>query len=145
VSRQLPVFYDCLNCPSYCCTYPRIPVTRRDVRRLAKHFGISERKARERFSKPGWNRRERVLRHQKDEVYGSACRFLDLESRLCTAHEARPSVCRGHPDGPNCGYYVFLMSERRDQEDPEFAARAYNLPNEFPRLAEEWEKEDAGD
>ena len=35
------------------------------------------------------------------------------------------------------------MSERRDQDDPEYAARAYNLPNEFPTLAEAWEKDEA--
>ncbi|HET9949647.1 MAG TPA: hypothetical protein VFQ22_12040, partial [Longimicrobiales bacterium] len=72
MGKRLPVFYDCLNCPSYCCTYPRIPVTKRDVARLAKHFGISESVARKRFTKQGWTKRERVLRHQKDEVFGTA-------------------------------------------------------------------------
>ncbi|MEM7417195.1 MAG: YkgJ family cysteine cluster protein [Gemmatimonadota bacterium] len=139
MSTSLPIFYDCLNCPSYCCTYPRIAITKRDIARLAKHHGLSEKDAREQFTKPGWTSRERVLRHQKDEVYGSACRFLDLETRLCTVHEVRPSVCRGYPDGPNCGYYVFLMAERRDQDDPEAVARAYNVPGEFPRLKEAWE------
>jgi hypothetical protein len=28
------------------------------------------------------------------------------------------------------------MSERRDQDDPDFVARAYNLPGEFPQLEE---------
>ena len=137
MSKPLPIFYDCLNCPSYCCTYPRIPVTKRDLRRLAKHFDLTEAEAEEKFTKPGWTKRERVMRHQKDEIYGSACRFLDLDSRLCTVHGVRPSVCRGHPDGPTCGYYVFLMSERRDQEDPEFVVRAYNVPGEFPQLDED--------
>ena len=136
MSKALPVFYDCLNCPSYCCTYPRIPVTRRDIQRLAKHFDIDEQQARTDFTKPGWTSRERVMRHQPDEVYGTACRFLDLETRLCSVHKARPSVCRGHPDGPNCGYYTFLMSERRDQDDPTAVARAYNLPGEVPQLEE---------
>jgi uncharacterized protein len=136
VSKSLPVFYDCMNCPSYCCSYPRIPVTKRDIRRLAKRFGVAEEEARQRFTKPGSTKRERVLRHQKDEIYGTACRFLDLETRLCTIHGSRPSVCRGHPTGPNCGYYTFLMAERRDQDDPEFVARAYNLPGEFPHLEE---------
>ena len=136
MGRSLPVFYDCLNCPSYCCTYPRIPVNRRDIQRLARHFGITEERARSRFTKPGWHSRERVLRHQKDEIFGTACRFLDTETRLCTIHGARPSVCRGHPDGPTCGYYTFLMSERRDQRDPSLAARAYNLTGEYPRLEE---------
>jgi len=136
LAKKLPVFYDCLNCPSYCCSYPRIPVGRRDVKRLAKHHSMTVEQAERAFTKQGWNKRERVLRHQKDETYGSVCRFLDRETRLCTVHEARPDVCRGHPAGVTCGYYVFLMAERRDQEDPDLAARAYNLPGEWPRLAE---------
>ena len=140
MSKELPVHYDCLKCPSYCCTYPRIPITRRDVQRLARHFAIPEEEARLRFTKPGTTRRERVMRHQRDEHFGSACTLLDPKTRLCTVHRARPSVCRGHPDGPRCGYYEFLTFERRDQEDPEFVARAYNLPNEFPELAEPWER-----
>ena len=136
MSRSLPIFYDCLNCPSYCCTYPRIPVTRRDIQRLARHFDLTEEKARTRFTKRGWTSRERVLRHQKDELFGTACRFLDTETRLCTVHGSRPSVCRGHPNGRNCGYYTFLMAERRDQDDPALVARAYNLPGEYPRLEE---------
>ena len=130
----MPVFYDCLNCPSYCCTYPRIPVTQRDIRRLARHFRLDEDVAERRFTKKGWGKRERVLRHQNDDVYGSACRFLDLETRLCTVHEARPSICRDHPNTPNCGYYTFLMSERRYQDDPDLAARAYNVPGEWENV-----------
>lgn len=137
MGKSLPIFYDCHNCPSYCCTYPRIPVTRRDIVRLAKHFGISEETAAGRFTKPGWTKRERVLRHQKDETFGTACRFLDTETRLCRIHAVRPGICREHPVGPNCGYYTFLMSERRDQNDPTFVARAYNLPGEWPQLEED--------
>ena len=125
------ISYDCLNCPSYCCTYPRIAVTKRDVERLARHFDISYEKARERFTKPGSTKRERVLRHQKDEHFGSACRFLDLETRLCTIHTFRPEVCRKHPATRTCAYYEFLMAERRDQDDPELVARAYNLPDDL--------------
>lgn len=134
MSKSLPVLYDCLNCPSYCCTYPRIEVEPEDVERLAEHFGISLSTARRRFTKQGWDRTERVLKHQKDEAFGSACVFLDLETRLCTIHGARPEVCRGHPAARRCGYYDFLESERRDQGDPDFVARAYNIPGEFPKL-----------
>jgi len=130
LATSLPIYYDCLNCPSYCCTYPRIPVNKRDIRRLARHFGIDEEAAERRFTKRGLGKRERVLRHQKDEVYGTACRFLDLETRLCTVHEARPGICRRHPDTPTCGYYTFLMNERRFQNDPNLVARAYNLPSD---------------
>ena len=132
MGKSLPIFYDCLNCPSYCCTYPRIPVTQRDIRRLARHFELDEDVAERRFTKRGWTKRERVIRHQKDKIYGTACRFLDTETRLCTVHGARPAVCRSHPTSPSCGYYTFLMAERRDQGDPKLVARAYIIPGEWP-------------
>lgn len=126
MSRSLPVFYDCDRCPSYCCSYPRIAVNRRDLRRLARRFGISEEAARKRFTKRGEEPGERVLRHQKDETYGSVCRFLDRETRICTVYDHRPEICRGFPGGVRCGYYDFLAFERRLQEDPDFVATAYN-------------------
>ena len=33
--------YSCLKCPAYCCTYENIGVGKRDVKRLAKHFGLA--------------------------------------------------------------------------------------------------------
>ena len=134
MGKSLKVFYNCMNCPSYCCSYPRLIVSKTDVRRLARHFGVTEQEAHERFTKRGWTDKERVLRHQKDEVYGSVCRFLDTETRLCTVHTARPGVCRGHPGGPTCAYYVFLSAERAYQDDPHLEARAYNVPGEWPHL-----------
>jgi Fe-S-cluster containining protein len=128
MGKALPVFYDCHNCPSYCCTYPRIGVTTEDIARLARHFGIDAAVAKRRFTRKGEEPGEVILRHKKDEVYGTACRFLDLETRMCTVHTARPGICRAHPGTTSCGYYTFLMSERRYQEDPEFVARAYNPP-----------------
>jgi len=104
------------------------------VKRLARHFGITAESAERRFTKPGAHSRERVLRHQKDEHFGSACRFLDLETRLCTVHMSRPEVCRGYPVEKRCGYWEFLTAERRDQSDPEYIARAYNLPGDWKRL-----------
>jgi len=134
VGTPLPVFYNCLNCPAHCCTYPRIEITKRDVKRLAKHFDVSFETAWERFTKQGWTEKERVLKHQEDALFGSACRFLDLETRLCTVHTVRPDVCRGFPEGRNCGYYTFLMAERRNQDDVDAVARAYNVPGEWPNL-----------
>jgi Fe-S-cluster containining protein len=130
MGKALPVFYDCHNCPSYCCSYPRIIVTPRDIRRLAKHFGLDEATARRRFTKKGEEPGEIVLRHQKDETYGTVCRFLDLETRMCTVHKVRPRICRDHPGSPVCHYYNFLMSERAYQDDPTFIARAYNPPDD---------------
>jgi Fe-S-cluster containining protein len=112
------VLYDCSKCPAYCCTYDEINVSERDIRRLAKHFEIEPEVARKRFTKiAGGNP---VLRHQKDEIYGSACTFLDLKTRRCTIYTARPGVCHEYPDRPHCGYYDFLKWERQHQDDPEF-------------------------
>lgn len=130
MGSSLPVFYDCHNCPSYCCSYPRIIVDAKDIRRLARHHGLKEEQARRRFTRPGEEPGERILRHQPDEVYGTVCQFLDLETRMCTVHPARPGICRDHPGLPSCHYYSFLMAERRYQDDPEFVARAYNPPEE---------------
>ncbi|MGF1611546.1 MAG: YkgJ family cysteine cluster protein [Kiloniellales bacterium] len=118
--------YDCGRCPAYCCTYPRIPVTKRDLKRLAKHFGISLEQAKERFSKKGANKRERVLRHQQDHIFGTACRFLDTETRNCTIYKARPQICRDFPGTRRCGYYDFLTFERRQLDDPEHIAVTNN-------------------
>ncbi|MGN6183757.1 MAG: YkgJ family cysteine cluster protein [Thermoanaerobaculia bacterium] len=110
--------YDCLKCPAYCCSYDRIHVTKRDVNRLAKHFGIDPETAKKRFTKEVEG--EQVLRHQKDTIYGSICMFIDLKTRRCSVYEARPGVCHEYPDKPKCGYYEFLQWERKHQEDEEF-------------------------
>jgi Fe-S-cluster containining protein len=110
--------YDCSKCPAYCCTYDQIEVSKRDVNRLARHFGIDAETALRRFTKiiEGVT----VLRHQKDTIFGSACMFLDSKTRQCTIYEARPGVCHEYPDRPRCGYYDFLRWERTHQEDPKF-------------------------
>ena len=45
------VAYNCSKCPGYCCSYPVIPLNSRDVKRLAKHFGLSFEAARVKFTK----------------------------------------------------------------------------------------------
>jgi Fe-S-cluster containining protein len=110
--------YDCGKCPAYCCSYDRIAITKRDVNRLAKHFGIEPEVATRRFTKVVEG--DVVLKHQKDAIYGSVCMFLDTKARRCTVYEARPGVCHEYPDRPTCGYYDFLRWERRHQDDPKF-------------------------
>ena len=118
---KLPVFYNCSNCPGYCCSYDHIEATAADIRRLAKHFGVDEETARERFTKPqDGDEQRRILRHQADVHFGTICRFFDTEQRRCSIYEARPSICRRFPGTARCGFYDFLMSERRSQEDPEY-------------------------
>lgn len=120
------VHYDCSQCPGYCCSYPRIEVKDKDLKRLARHFDlaldVAERKFTRIYKDDG--EPERILRHQKDTVYGSICRFFDTEARQCTVYEARPSVCRDYPNGKRCGYYTFLKFERGHQDDETFIPSA---------------------
>ena len=43
--------YDCRKCPGYCCSYPIVTVTQRDLERLAKHLGLSEAECEKRHGK----------------------------------------------------------------------------------------------
>lgn len=117
-SRSLPVMYNCSKCPAYCCSYDRVEVTKRDLLRIANHFGISYKQAERRYTKA--SPVGIILRHKKDHIFRKVCEFLDTEKRQCTIYDARPGLCRGYPGGPRCGYYDFLASERRRQCDPEF-------------------------
>jgi uncharacterized protein len=118
--------YNCLKCPGYCCSYDRIAVTEFDIGRLAKHFGLTVDVARERFT---YRYRaggvdERILRHKKDHIFKSTCRFFDQQARRCTVYEARPSVCRIYPEDRVCGYFQFLQFERAQQGDDDFIPSA---------------------
>ncbi|MGE5616716.1 MAG: YkgJ family cysteine cluster protein [Bacillota bacterium] len=73
--------YCCHKCPAYCCTYTEIEVTKFDIERLARHFGIGYREAVERFTKEDPKKKIRMLRHRKDKVFDSACMMLDQEKR----------------------------------------------------------------
>jgi Fe-S-cluster containining protein len=115
------VKYDCLKCPGYCCSYPVIEVTERDIVRLARHFGIEPEEARKRYTHKAHGH-ERVLRRKPDVHYGRICRMFDTEARRCTVYKARPTACRAFPGEPRCGYYDFLKFERRHQDDVDFVA-----------------------
>jgi uncharacterized protein len=114
--------YSCAKCPGYCCSYPEIEVTPRDIQRLAKHFDLDYAAAEERFTKYDAKERVRLLRHKKDTVFATVCTFFDQDKRRCTVYESRPGVCREYPDSRHCGYYEFLKFERAHQDDPDFIA-----------------------
>lgn len=118
--------YDCSKCPGYCCSYARIEVKNSDLKRLARHFDLDVEEAGRRFTRiyKSDEGDERILRHRKDDVYGSICRFFDTDERRCTVYEARPAVCRDYPNGRKCGYYDFIRFERKHQDDPEFIPSA---------------------
>jgi Fe-S-cluster containining protein len=125
-NKTIRIQYDCSKCPGYCCSYPRIEVKDADVKRLARHFSIEVDEARRRFTRTYRSDEgvERILRHQKDDIYGSMCRFCDTQERRCTIYAARPTVCRQYPNGSKCGYYDFLKFERKHQDDPDFVPLA---------------------
>ncbi|HTE42749.1 MAG TPA: YkgJ family cysteine cluster protein [Steroidobacteraceae bacterium] len=129
MSQKAPVQklkFDCTKCPGYCCSHGRVAVSDFDIERLAKHFKISGAQARERFTYPYKTKDadETILRHHKDHIYTSICKFFDREERRCTVYEARPNVCRRYPYGNQCGYYDFLKFEREHQDDPDFIPSA---------------------
>ena len=113
--------YDCSKCPGYCCSYPVIEITARDVERLARHFDLPVDGAERRFTKSDHGH-ARILRRKKDPIYGRICRFFDQRRRNCSIYHARPSICRTFPGPGRCGYYDFLTFERETQEDPDHIA-----------------------
>jgi len=119
-----PTFYSCDRCPAYCCSYAHIPVTDRDIARLAKGHGIAVEKARRKFTKRGDAETPRVMKHREDHLYESVCIFLDPDTRGCTTYASRPSACRAYPGTVRCGYYDFLAAERGrfEEDDLEIAA-----------------------
>jgi len=109
-------YYNCSKCPAYCCSiYERVQVTKHDIKRLAKHFGIDLQTAVRRFTKTYDS--ERILRQKADPIFGKACKFLNPVTRQCTVYDARPLVCREFPDRARCAYYDLLTFERVQQGD----------------------------
>ena len=98
-----------------------ISLTKFDVERLARHFGLTPEAAEKRFTKAAHGHK-RIMRRKKDEHFGMTCQFFHAEERRCTIYAARPAVCRSYPGSARCGYYDFLAFERRAQRDPEFVA-----------------------
>jgi uncharacterized protein len=114
--EQPRTYFDCAKCPAFCCSiYERVQVTKRDINRLAKHFGLSYEAARRRYTTQ-WEK-ERVLKRVKDVLFEETCTFLDQETRGCTIYHARPTVCREYPARVRCVYYDMLQFERRQQAD----------------------------
>ena len=113
--------YDCLKCPGYCCSYPVIVVTKRDLTRIAQHFGLSEDEAEQRFCTK-LHCYKRIMRRKPDKHFRRICRFFDTTARRCGIYEARPVACRAYPGKSRCGYYDFLTFERIAQNDPDYVS-----------------------
>ncbi|HEX7997717.1 MAG TPA: YkgJ family cysteine cluster protein [Pyrinomonadaceae bacterium] len=116
--EQPRVYFDCSKCPAYCCSiYERVQVTKRDLNRLARYFGVSVETAERRYTKIHKESGERILRRKKDVIFEEACQFLNPETRSCGIYHARPEVCREYPDRSRCSYYDLIQFERRQQDD----------------------------
>ena len=113
--------YNCAKCPGYCCSYPIIPLNKRDLTRLARYFGLSERETKKKYTVPRENE-DMTMRRKADKHFGRICQFFHTENRNCTIYEGRPLACRGDPETPRCGYYEFLKFERNLQEDKDMVA-----------------------
>ena len=121
----MAALYNCAKCPGYCCSYPLIALTKKDVQRLAEHFGLGFRAAKAKFTKAQYGEKY-AMRRKKDEHFGRICQFFDTENRRCSIYKVRPSICRSFPGGGRCGYYDFLRHERSTQEDPAHIASTWN-------------------
>jgi Fe-S-cluster containining protein len=117
--------YNCLKCPGFCCSYEIIPLKERDLERLAKHFGVSKRVAKKRYT-VARDDEPITMRRKADTHFGHICQFFDTDARRCTIYEARPGICRSYPGDGRCGYYDFLSHERRIQEDKDLVAVTNN-------------------
>jgi Fe-S-cluster containining protein len=113
--------YDCTDCIGYCCSiYDRVDVSKKDLKRLAKHFDVSIETAKRKYTKKMDG--QRVLKRVEDLIFDETCMFLDQTTRLCTIYDARPKTCREWPthSGDRCVYYDILQFEREQQDDPDF-------------------------
>src|SRR5690606_974360 len=107
-----------------------IILTKRDVERLGKGFGIDAKTAEKRFTKKD-DGYKRVMRRKKDHIYGKICQFFDTTARRCTIYKFRPAVCRDFPGDGKCGYYEFLKFERAGQNDKDYISTTrHDIPTD---------------
>ena len=117
--------YDCGLCPSYCCSYPVIVLSKRDMVRIAKFHHMELETAERKFTRKAHGYK-RIMRRKRDEHFGRICRFIDSGTRACTIYKARPATCRTFPGTRRCGYYDFLAFERDGQNDPEYISTTWH-------------------
>ena len=151
---QPRVYFDCSKCPAFCCSiYERVVVTKRDITRLAKFFGVTFEEARERYTADFEG--ERVLKRVKDKIFEKTCMFLDQKTRGCTIYHGRPAVCRSYPGRSRCAYYDVLRFERTTQGDesviPLIKITFHEVEEEVEEYADgpervyEWDEEEKKD
>jgi Fe-S-cluster containining protein len=80
---------NCMKCASFCCKVAGyVEVRRADIRRLAKHLGLTVRAFEEKHLVEVTRKGEKLIKSGYD-----TCQFLS-EDRRCTVYAARPTDCR---------------------------------------------------
>jgi Fe-S-cluster containining protein len=82
---------NCMKCAAFCCRMAGyVSVSRADIRRLAKHLGLTVRQFEEKHIVEKTRKGEKRIKRGYE-----ACQFLK-GNRLCGVYEARPKDCRGY-------------------------------------------------
>lgn len=81
---------DCRNCAFCCKMAGYVEVSDYDIRRLAKHFGITPAQFEDKHLVHKTSRGKKWI---KDEL--ATCQFLGAD-HSCTVYAARPTNCRGY-------------------------------------------------
>lgn len=79
---------DCLACAN-CCKTMSPTYTKTDIKRIARHFGMSEEAFRKKWL---YKDRNGDWLNKKEP-----CQFLNLEDNKCSIYEIRPKDCAGFP------------------------------------------------
>lgn len=113
--------FGCTECGACCRREGYVWVSRPEVERLARHFGISAAEFRSRYT------REVAIQGLEERGVSltrgaEACIFLDLETNRCTVYEARPEQCAAYPFWPRA---------IRSQKDWARDVEAYCEPEAF--------------
>ena len=79
---------DCLSCAN-CCRKMTPTFTDKDVRRIARHLGMTQDDFRARW----------LYRDRKGDWMNRSqpCQFLDTKTNMCGIYEVRPADCAGFP------------------------------------------------
>jgi uncharacterized protein len=86
--EEIEAEIDCTQCAN-CCRVTEVGINQRDVEKLAKFIGVSEREFVEQFTARD-DAGARILKRSE-----SGCVFL--EGNLCSVYEARPQNCANFP------------------------------------------------
>lgn len=79
---------DCLDCAN-CCKTMSPTYTKKDVKRIATHLGMTEKAFREK-----WLYKDKTGDWMNVQ---QPCQFLDLKTNMCNIYAVRPRDCAGFP------------------------------------------------